>query len=80
MPLLNITTNIKIDNAKNFALLSSKTTADILGKPESYVMVIVKDEQTLTFAGNDEAAAFVELKSLGYLNQTQLNSQPLYVI
>ena len=65
MPLLNITTNNKINDDKLFALLASKTTAKFLGKPESYVMVIVKDKQTLTFAGNDNPAAFVELKSLG---------------
>jgi phenylpyruvate tautomerase len=65
MPLLKITTNNKIDNTENFALLASKTTAEILGKPESYVMVIVNDQQTLIFAGNDKPAAFIELKSLG---------------
>jgi len=65
MPYLSITTNNYIDNTQTFALLASKITAEILGKPESYVMVLVKDEQTLTFAGNDKPAAFVELKSLG---------------
>ncbi len=65
MPLLSINTNNKIDNTESFALLASKITAEILSKPESYVMVIIRDEQTLTFAGNDDPAAFVEFKSLG---------------
>ncbi len=65
MPLLEITTNIVIDNSITFAENASKLAADMLGKPESYVMVKVQHEQTLLFAGSNEAAAHVKLKSLG---------------
>lgn len=65
MPLLNIKTNARIDDKSAFALAASEQTADVLGKPESYVMVNVEDQQTLTFAGNDQPAAYLELKSLG---------------
>ena len=65
MPLLTITTNIKIDNANELALTASKTVAELLGKPESYVMIDVMPEQTLVFAGNNEPTAFMTLKSLG---------------
>ncbi len=65
MPLLEISTNTKIDNSQAIAEQASKLTADMLGKPESYVMVIIHPEQTLTFAGSDEPAAHVKLKSLG---------------
>jgi len=65
MPLLTIKTNTKIDSAADLALTASKTVAEILGKPESYVMINIVPEQTLIFAGNDEPAALLELKSLG---------------
>ena len=39
--------------------------AELLGKPESYVMIAIKPGTPLTFAGSDEPAAFVRLKSIG---------------
>ncbi|MCK4676224.1 MAG: hypothetical protein KAT61_09910 [Gammaproteobacteria bacterium] len=65
MPLLEISTNVKLANSQDIAEQASRLTADILGKPESYVMVKIQTEQILIFAGNNEPAAHVELKSLG---------------
>lgn len=39
--------------------------AQLLGKPESYVMVRVTDNQCLMFAGSHAPCAHLELKSLG---------------
>jgi phenylpyruvate tautomerase PptA (4-oxalocrotonate tautomerase family) len=64
MPLLEITTNTVIDSSLNIAKKASKLTADLLGKPESYVMVKIENNKTLLFAGNSEPAAHVKLKSL----------------
>ncbi|VAW54007.1 hypothetical protein MNBD_GAMMA05-1636 [hydrothermal vent metagenome] len=65
MPYLEINTNTTIDNCSAIAEQASKLAADILGKPESYVMVKVSPEQTLLFAGSDAPAAHIKLKSLG---------------
>lgn len=65
MPLLTIRTNIKLDNKSQFAEAASLTVANILNKPESYVMVHVEDEQCLVFAGEHQACALLQLKSLG---------------
>lgn len=65
MPLLEIITNTAIDDAAAIAARASRLTADILSKPESYVMVRVQSEQTLIFAGSNEPAALVKLKTLG---------------
>ena len=65
MPLLSIKTNCHIDDKMMIALAASKITADVLGKPESYVMVNLEDNQILVFAGSDQPAAYLELKSLG---------------
>lgn len=44
---------------------ASATVSDMLGKPERYVMVIINVDQTMVFAGSDEACAYLQLKSLG---------------
>jgi len=64
MPFLEIATNITINDNLNIAKRASKLTADILSKPEDYVMVKVQDKQALIFAGNAEPAAHIQLKSL----------------
>jgi phenylpyruvate tautomerase PptA (4-oxalocrotonate tautomerase family) len=65
MPLLAIATNTAIENQQELASRASALAAEILGKPESYVMVRLQGEQTLTFAGSNAPAAHVKLKSLG---------------
>ena len=65
MPLLTISSNTSIDDPQHLAQQASKLIADMLGKPESYIMVHVKPDQSLIFSGSNEACALVELKSLG---------------
>lgn len=65
MPLLTVSTNTTIEKPEAFALNASKFVAELLSKPESYVMVKIDSVQTLSFAGNHEPAAHLQLKSLG---------------
>ena len=67
MPYLMVQTNIAVDEATKPALLTnlSARTAEALGKPESYVMVSLKDNVPMVFAGNDAPLAYLELKSIG---------------
>lgn len=65
MPLLTIRTSIALKNKQQLAKTASHTIASILGKPESYVMVHIQDEQCLIFAGDNSPCALLELKSLG---------------
>jgi len=65
MPLLTIRTNLKLNNKQSIAEKASLTVANILGKPERYVMVHVEDEQCLIFGGENDPCALLELKSLG---------------
>jgi phenylpyruvate tautomerase len=66
MPTLRILTNVPIPAEERLGLLerASHTVAEMLGKPESYVMVIVEDGRDLIFAGTPAPAAYLELKSL----------------
>jgi len=67
MPYISIETNQTVDQAANRDLMKklSAFIAELLGKPESYVMVTIKPGTPLIFAGSDEPAAFVRLKSIG---------------
>ncbi|MDT8377072.1 MAG: phenylpyruvate tautomerase MIF-related protein [Mariprofundaceae bacterium] len=65
MPVLNIRTNVIMEEKHRFLKAASSRIATALGKPESYVMVMVADNQEMLFAGNSEPLAYVELKSLG---------------
>lgn len=77
MPLVQVHTNTRIENKLELAQQVSKQAANILGKPESYVMVFVEDQQALVFAGSDDPAAYVELKSINLpeSDTAQISSQ-----
>jgi phenylpyruvate tautomerase PptA (4-oxalocrotonate tautomerase family) len=67
MPTLKIHTNATIDDQAWNALLSaaSQRIAELLGKPENYVMVIAAPSAKMCFAGTQAPLAYLELKSLG---------------
>ncbi|MBC8211079.1 MAG: hypothetical protein H8E21_08410 [Gammaproteobacteria bacterium] len=65
MPYLTITSNQPLDTDSNQLELLSKTVADGLKKPESYVMVAIQYNPNMLFAGNNNPLAYCELKSLG---------------
>ncbi|XP_068668633.1 uncharacterized protein [Aristolochia californica] len=70
MPCLNISTNVSLDGVETSAILSeaTKNVARIIGKPEAYVMIVLKGSVPLSFGGTEEAAAYGELVSIGGLN------------
>ena len=67
MPMLKIQTNQPVDPQRQQALTSkaSKTVAELLGKPERYVMVSLDAGRPMLFAGDDTPLAYLELKSIG---------------
>ena len=67
MPYLNVSTNQTMDpQAKQTAVKKlSQACAEMLGKPESYMMVLLQDQQSMSFAGSSEPCAIVSLASLG---------------
>ena len=68
MPYLSIFTNVSVADAKQSELLAvaSRIVASQLGKPENYVMVSIAAGQRLAFAGSEEPAAFLELRSIRF--------------
>lgn len=65
MPLLTLSTNVEIEDIQASCQALSEEISTLLGKPESYVMVLLQDKQAMSFAGTTEPLALVELKSLG---------------
>jgi phenylpyruvate tautomerase PptA (4-oxalocrotonate tautomerase family) len=67
MPLLRITTNQEVaaDKQQEISRQLSAFVAEMLGKPESYVMVVLQVNPAMSFAGSHEPLAYIELKSLG---------------
>jgi phenylpyruvate tautomerase PptA (4-oxalocrotonate tautomerase family) len=67
MPTLKIQTNAEIAPGRRKPILeaASAAVAEMLGKPESYVMVILRTNPDMLFAADDAPLAYLELKSLG---------------
>ena len=67
MPLLSITTNQPLADADRPHTLKqlSATVAQVLGKPERYVMVSYQHNPDMLFGGSDAPLAYLELKSIG---------------
>lgn len=67
MPTLLIKTNAADAAADRPALLqaASRTVAEMLGKPEGYVLVALEPVADMCFGGDAAPLAYLELKSLG---------------
>lgn len=67
MPYLKVQSNQQLDAGENrsFIQKASGLVAEKLGKPERYVMVVIDPPAPMLFAGTDDPAVFMELKSIG---------------
>ncbi|KAK4268522.1 hypothetical protein QN277_025172 [Acacia crassicarpa] len=70
MPCLNVSTNVNLDGVDTSAILSeaTSTVSKLIGKPENYVMVVLKGSVPMSFGGTEQPAAYGELVSIGGLN------------
>lgn len=65
MPYLLIQTNRTVADRDALLSRASRTVAEALGKPERYVMVALRDETPMVFAGDSAPCVYMELKSIG---------------
>ncbi|KAL8517169.1 hypothetical protein ACS0TY_015400 [Phlomoides rotata] len=70
MPCLNLSTNVSLEGVDTSSILSeaSSSVAKIIGKPEAYVMIVLKGSVPIAFGGTEEPAAYGELVSIGGLS------------
>ncbi|XVE97155.1 hypothetical protein REPUB_Repub02eG0286800 [Reevesia pubescens] len=71
MPCLYISTNLNLDEVDTDHIFSeaTKAVASIIGKPENFVMVILKGSVAISFNGNKDPAAYAEIVSMGGINR-----------
>ena len=62
-----IQTNLPLGKKAERSILKNASTlvAELLGKPESFVLVALHTNTSMLFAGSDDPVAFLELKSVG---------------
>lgn len=78
MPFIKTTTNINIDDNKKEILKQKFGSAiNIMGKPESYLMLEFEGNKSMYFSGTNEPLAFVDVKVLGNPNNTNEMTQEL---
>jgi len=65
MPCLELTTNVRVQDKNKLMRALSHCVCTGLCKAETYMMVIVRDEESMFFGGNDEPVAHVTLRALG---------------
>jgi phenylpyruvate tautomerase len=67
MPYLTIQINTALEDEKQTALLNAaaKIVATQSDKPEKSVMTSLSTSARMTFAGEDDPTAFIELRSIG---------------
>lgn len=70
MPLVKVSTSEALGAEERTALCArlSKIAAEVIGKPEQYVQVVVEGPATLCFAGRAGSSALVEVRSIGGLS------------
>jgi len=77
MPLIKIQSSVKdIDQKEVESLLTtlSAKLAKHLRKPESYVMTALESNIPMTFAGTFDPVCYVEIKSVGTMNSSQIKT------
>jgi phenylpyruvate tautomerase PptA (4-oxalocrotonate tautomerase family) len=67
MPYIHVATNLSMDDGRARELNAglSALAAELLGKPEKYVLARFSQGGVLTHGGTADPAAMVELKSIG---------------
>jgi phenylpyruvate tautomerase len=66
MPYVSIQTNIAIEAQQYSTILKnvSQSVAQMLGKPETYIMVALQSGVPMMFVGLETPAAFITVKSI----------------
>jgi phenylpyruvate tautomerase len=73
MPLIEVQLSAKLSAEDQVALMTnlSKAVAGKLGKPESYMMVVLRPEAPLMMGARTDPAALVQVRSVGTITPTQ---------
>ncbi|KAK4745920.1 hypothetical protein SAY87_012232 [Trapa incisa] len=67
MPCLYISTNVCLDKVDTESIFveTTKAVSSIIGRPEKFVMVILKGSLAISFGGNKDPAVYAEIIAMG---------------
>tara|TARA_Y100001933_G_C18659243_1_gene422028 strand:- start:178 stop:513 length:336 start_codon:yes stop_codon:yes gene_type:complete len=80
MPLLSVTTSIKINKKNLFLENCSKLISSLTKKSEQYIMIRLIDSIPMYFGKESTPTCYVELKSIGSLNPQLFSKEINYFI
>ena len=75
MPLLSITTSERVDNKGLFLRNCSHLISQLTKKSEQYVMIRLFDQTPMYFDKDQSPTCFIELKSIGSLNPSEMSKE-----
>ena len=75
MPLLSITTSEKVDDKNLFLRDCSHLISQLTKKSEQYVMIRLFDQTPMYFDKDQSPSCFIELKSIGSLNPSEMSKE-----
>ena len=75
MPLLTVSTSIKIKDEISFLKNCSHQVSKLTNKPEKYVMVRLFDQIPMYFDGELSPSCFIDLKSIGSLKPSLVSEE-----
>ena len=71
MPYINVATSIKVEDKKNFLKEISILVSSLTNKSTRFVMARIDDNCEMYFE-NDTPSCFLEIKSIGSLNPSEM--------
>ncbi len=76
MPMIRIQTNIDIEPERKANLMTNVMVAgaELLDKPESYMMVIIDDGMQIQLSGTSDPCAFLDVRSVGTITEEQVSN------
>ncbi|MCJ2164959.1 phenylpyruvate tautomerase MIF-related protein [Pseudodesulfovibrio sp. S3] len=64
MPFIKVETNVRVRDVAGSTKRLSELAAELLDKPEIYVLAVLEPEKSLIFGGTPDPAAYVTLDSI----------------
>ena len=81
MPLISIKTSCKnLENSENLVQIISDEISILTGKSGEYIMTIIESNCQMTFAGKTSPCCYIEIKSIGSLNTTEISKSICNII
>ena len=79
MPYINVSTSVKVDDKKKLLEEISILVSSLTNKSKKFVMAKIDDNSKMYF-GDQSPCCFLEIKSIGSLNPSEMAKQISYFV